>query len=147
MSGFPCTRAECVRICQDGPGDRDRSRALALLKRLRDGEAALARDDERAPAVLALLRGLVLAARDLAGAGWLLARASQPEIAAFVALDVLPQPPASVELDRILAGLLRARFPVENGSSLLRHGQRRRPDRSAALEGMVAGPGQPAGSG
>lgn len=144
MIGFPCTRAECVRICQDGPGDRDRSRALALLKRLRDGEAALARDDERAPAILALLRGLVLAARELAGAGWLLARASQPEIATFMALDVMPQPPAHADLDRALAGLLRARFPVKNGSSLLRPDQRR-PDRSAALEGMVTAPRQPAG--
>ncbi len=61
MSRFPRTRAECVRICQDGPGDRDRSRALTLLKRLRDSEAA------------------------------------------FLALDVMPQPPAPADLDQVLA--------------------------------------------
>ncbi len=132
MSRFPCTRAECVRICQDGPGDRDRSRALTLLKRLRDSEAALARDDERAPAMLALLRGLVLAARELAGTGWLIARASRSEVAAFLALDVMPQPPAPTDLDQVMAGLLQARFPVKNGSSLPTHDQRW-PDRSAAL--------------
>lgn len=144
MSGFPCTRAECVRICQDGPGDRDRSRALALLKRLRHGEAALARGADRAPATLGLLRGLVLCARELAGTGWIMARATQPETAAFIALDLMPQPPDPADLDRVLAGLLRARFPVRSRSLLLRDVQPR-PGRPAAREDPVAAPRQPAG--
>jgi hypothetical protein len=126
MSGFPRTRAECARICQDGPSDRDRHRALALLKLLRNGEAALARDDDRGPATLALLRGLVLAARELAGTGWIMAQDARPETAAFMALDLMPQPPAPAELDQVLAGLFRARFPAQNGSLLLRDVRRRR---------------------
>jgi hypothetical protein len=115
MSRLPCTRAESVRIGRDGPADRDRSRAFALLRRLRDSEAALARDDGRAPEVAGLLRELVLAVRELAGTRWITARAASPAVAAFMALDRMPQPPALADLDRVLAGVLQARFPVRNG--------------------------------
>jgi hypothetical protein len=91
MSGLPYTRAESARIGRDGPGDRDRSRALALLRRLRDSEAAL---------------------------------------------DRMPQPPALADLDRVLAGMLQARFPVRNGPWPLASA-RRLPGRPAARHGFA----------
>lgn len=109
MTAFPRTRAVAVRICQDWPGDRDRPRALALLKRLRDSETALTRED-RTPAMMALLRDMVLRVRELAGPGWITARAASPEVAAFTALDLMPQPPPPAELDQVLAGVLQVRF-------------------------------------
>jgi hypothetical protein len=139
MSGLPCTRAASARIGEDGPGDRDRSRAAALLKRLRDSEAALARGDDRAPQVPGLLRELVLAARELAGTRWITARAANPAVAAFIALDSMPQPPAPADLDQVLAGLLQARFPERNGPLPLPHVQRL-PGRPAAPRGLAVVP-------
>jgi hypothetical protein len=136
MSRLPCTRAESVRIGRDGPADRDRSRAVALLRRLRDSEAALARDDGRAPEVAGLLRELVLAVRELAGTRWITARAASPAIAAFMALDRMPRPPALADLDRVLAVVLQARFPVRNGPLPLAD-VRRRPRRPAARHGFA----------
>jgi hypothetical protein len=118
MSGLPCTRAESARIGRDGPGDWERNRVLALLGRLRDSEAALARDDGRAPEVAGLLRELVLAVRELAGTRWITARAATPAVAAFMALDRMPHPP-------VLAGVLQARFPARNGASPLADVRRR----------------------
>jgi hypothetical protein len=125
MSGLPCTRAESARIGRDGPGDWERNRVLALLGRLRDSEAALARDDGRAPEVAGLLRELVLAVRELAGTRWITARAATPAVAAFMALDRMPHPPALADLDRVLAGVLQARFPARNGASPLADVRRR----------------------
>jgi hypothetical protein len=106
VSVFSCTRAVLVRVCQDGPGDRDRARALALLKQLRGIRPAPDPDHHD----LALLRELVLAVRELAGPGWITARAASLEVTAFTALDRMPHPPPSAELDQILASVLQARF-------------------------------------
>jgi hypothetical protein len=106
VKAFPQTRAAAVSICQCGPTDRDRGRALALLKRIHDGE------DDPMPT---LLRELVLAVRELAGAGWITAHRREPQIAAFLALDLMPEPPAAAELDAILTAVLRSRFTGLSG--------------------------------
>lgn len=143
MSTFGCTRAEAVRICQDGPRDRDRRRSAALLQRLREGEAALTRDGDPGAAVRCMLRELVLAVRELAGSGWITARASDPQVAAFIALNLLPQPPAPVDLDQALAGVLRVRFTARTSLMLTDTG--RRPGLSAGRQDRPVAPRQAAG--
>jgi hypothetical protein len=92
---------------------------------------------------MSMQRELVLAVRELAGPGWATARASDPEVAAFLALNLMPQPPAAADLDQILAGVLRVRFTAWRVPMLT--GTRRRPGPSAARENGIATPLQAAG--
>jgi hypothetical protein len=111
VSAFPKIRTAAVYVASDGPSDLARSRAVVLLKRLRACEAALAGGNGEIPAPApGRLRGLVLAARDLAGPAWLAASGDDPDIAAFTALDATPVPPAPAELDEIISRVLWARF-------------------------------------
>jgi hypothetical protein len=126
VKAFPRTRAATVSICQYGPTDRDRGRALALLKRIHDGE------DEPVPA---LLRDLVLGVRELTGAAWITARMKDPQVAAFLALDLMPEPPTSAELDAVLAGVLRSRFTALSDPWLA---ERRRPLAGLPVHGRWA---------
>ena len=75
MSTFPKTRAAAGYAGRHGRTGLARSRAIVLLKRLNACEAAIAGASGQLPLnVAGLLRGLVLAARDLAGPpGWPLA--------------------------------------------------------------------------
>jgi hypothetical protein len=66
-------------------------------------EAAIAAASGQPPAVAGLLRGLVLAARDLAGPTWLAASGDDPDVAAFTTLQATP-PPEAAEIDKISPG-------------------------------------------
>jgi hypothetical protein len=111
VSAFPKTRAAAGYAAAHGRGDPAGHRATVLLRRLRACGAALAGADGRMAAVVhGLLRGLVQAARDLAGPAWLAAHSDDPGIAAFTALEATLGLPAPAELDEIIAGALWARF-------------------------------------
>jgi len=111
VSAFPETRAAAGYAAAHGRGDPAGHRATVLLRRLRACEAALAgADGQMTAAVHGLLRGLVQAARDLAGPAWLAAHSDDPGIAAFTALEATLGLPAPAELDEIIAGALWARF-------------------------------------
>jgi hypothetical protein len=91
--------------------DLTHTRAAVLLKRLHACDAALASGNGDVPAIVhSVLRSLVLAARDLAGPAWLTARADDPDIAAFTALQTAPAPPTPADLDEIISRVLWARF-------------------------------------
>lgn len=108
MSTFPRTRDAAASIARHAPGEPARARAAALLAVLRILDGIPAGSD--APAAgHAMLRDLVLAARDLAGQSWL-AASDDPRAAAFTALEAVPVPPPHDELDEIISGALRARF-------------------------------------
>ncbi|HYZ57804.1 MAG TPA: hypothetical protein VE733_30485 [Streptosporangiaceae bacterium] len=61
-------------------------------------------------AAAGLLRGLVLAARDLAGPVWLAASGDDPDVAAFTTLQATCCPPEVAEIDEICARVLWARY-------------------------------------
>lgn len=108
MSTFPRTRAAATSIARHVPGERARARAAALLAVLRVLDDIPA--GSVAPAAShAMLRDLVLAARDLAGRSWL-AASDDPRAAAFSALEAAPVPPPCDELDEIISSALRARW-------------------------------------
>lgn len=108
MSTFPRTRAAAASIARHVPGEPARARAAALLAILRalDGTPAGSHPPAASPA---MLRDLVLAARDLVGQSWL-AASDDFRAAAFTALQAAPAPPPRDELDEIISGALRARF-------------------------------------
>jgi hypothetical protein len=60
--------------------------------------------------VAGLLRGLVLAARDLAGPAWLAASGDDPDVAAFTTLQATLRPPEVAEIDEICYRVLWARY-------------------------------------
>ena len=111
MSEFRKTRTAAGYAASHGRGGLASSRAVALLKRLGACEATLAAWDADKPAIAdGQLRGLVLAARDLAGQTWLAASRDDPDVAAFTALETTRVPPAPAELDEIISRALWARF-------------------------------------
>ena len=106
MSTFPRTRVAAASIARHAPGKPARAAALLAVLRVLDGIPA----GSHTPAAShAMLRDLVLAARDLAGQSWL-AASDDPRAAAFTALQAAPAPPPHHELDEIISGALRARF-------------------------------------
>lgn len=111
MTAFPGTRAAVGHICRHTSSDATRCRAAAVIQWLDRCDTALAghRDADAMPlAVPGLLRELVLAVRELAGAVWLAVAAGHPDVATFTALGMLPAPPAPAILDRILSRVLWA---------------------------------------
>lgn len=111
MSYFPKTRAAAGYAASQGHGALTRGRAAMLVRRLRSCETALDRAGGRIPpADSGPLRDLVLAARDLAGRAWLAARADDPDVAAFTALESEPVSPAPADLDEVVSRVLWARF-------------------------------------
>jgi hypothetical protein len=52
----------------------------------------------------------VQAVRDLAGPAWLHARAGDPDVAAFTALQATASPPGPARIDRACSRLVHARF-------------------------------------
>ena len=118
VTALPQTRIAADYIRQHAQGSLIRSRATVLLKQLRACEAALASGNDGLPAIVdALLRSLVLAARDLAGSAWLTANADDPEIAAFTALQATPVPPHPADIDEAVSRALWARFASRGASS------------------------------
>lgn len=111
MSYFPKTLAAAGYAATRDRGILVRGRTALLIRRLRACEAVL---DETDGHILAEtngpLRDLVLAVRDLAGLPWLDARADDPDVAAFTALESAPAPPAPADLDEIVSRVLWARF-------------------------------------
>jgi hypothetical protein len=113
MSAFPKTRAAAGYVASHAPGDLARTRAAVVLRRLRACEAALADGNGEIPVLAAhLLRGLVLAVRDLAGPAWLEASGDDGDVAAFTALLATPSPPEPATIDEICSRVLWARFPA-----------------------------------
>ena len=108
MRTFPKTRAAAGYAARHARGELTRGRAAVLTARLDACEDIPA---GHVPAVFhGLLRDLVLAARDLAGPAWLAAASDDPDIAAFTALQAIPVPPSTAELDQIISRVLWARF-------------------------------------
>jgi hypothetical protein len=109
VSTFPKTRAAAGYTARHGQTELARTRAIALLKRLSACEAAVAGASGQPPAVAGLPRGLVLAARDLAGPAWLAASGDDPDVTAFTTLQATLRPPEVAEIDEICSRVLWAR--------------------------------------
>lgn len=60
--------------------------------------------------VAALLRGVVLATRELAGPTWLEASCEHPDMAAFIPLQATASPPDPARIDEICSRALWAQF-------------------------------------
>lgn len=111
MSYFPKTLAAAGYAADRNRGVLVRGRAALLIRRLRACETALDQANGHIlPEANGPLRDLVLAARDLAGLAWMDARADDPDVAAFTALESEPAPPAPADLDEIVSRVLWARF-------------------------------------
>jgi hypothetical protein len=111
VSAFAKTRAAAEYAGRRVRTGLNQSRAAVLLERLDACEAALAGEDGLPPVVLAnLLRGVVLATRQLAGPVWLEASCEDPDVAAFIALQATVSPPAPDRIDEICSRVLWARF-------------------------------------
>ena len=97
-----------MRTCQGVPGQRTD---------VPGQPSALAGGDGRlSVAIAGLLRGLVLATRDLAGPAWLEASGDDPDIAAFTTLQASPSPPHPDRIDEICSRVLWARFGPADGT-------------------------------
>jgi uncharacterized protein (DUF2267 family) len=112
MRTFTKTRAAADFICRHTSSDLTRHRALELLKQLRSCEAALAAEGDMPVVAQSLLRALVLTVRELTGTAWLTVNRDDPDIAAFAALDMKPDPPSPADLDEVFSRVLWARFPT-----------------------------------
>ena len=112
MRPFGKTRAAAEYAALHARADLVRVRAAALLQELEASETALADGNgrERAAVSAALLRGLVIAVRDLAGPAWLDACADDPDVAAFTAMQATASPPDPRVVDEICSRVLWARF-------------------------------------
>lgn len=118
MSYFPKTRAAAGYAASQGRSALARGRAATLARQLHACDTALDRAGGHIPpADGGPLRDLVLAARDLAGRTWLAARADDPDISAFTALESEPVPPAPAHLDEVVSRVLWARFAPCTASS------------------------------
>jgi hypothetical protein len=109
---FGKTRAAAEYAALHALADLTRVRAAVVLRELAACETALAGGNGRLPAAVsaALLRGLVIAVRELAGPAWLEASADDPDVAAFAAMQATARPPAPGVVDETCSRVLWARF-------------------------------------
>jgi hypothetical protein len=112
---FSKTRAAAEYAALHARADLVRVRAAALLQELAACEATLAGGNGRhgrqpAAAAAGLLRGLVIAVRDLAGPAWVEASADDPDVAAFTAMQATASPPDPRVIDETCSRVLWARF-------------------------------------
>jgi hypothetical protein len=109
---FGKTRAAAEYAALHALADLTRARAAVVLRELAACETALAGGNGRPPAAAsaALLRGLVIAVRDLAGPAWLEASADDPDVAAFAAMQATASPPDPGVVDETCSRVLWARF-------------------------------------
>lgn len=111
MYSFGKTRAAAQYAARHARAELTRVRATALLEQLTAWETATDGNDGRqAVADPGLLRSLVIAVRDLAGAGWLDAMADDPDVAAFAGLQASPSPLDPDGIDETCSRVLWARF-------------------------------------
>ena len=110
MSTLATTRAATEYAARHARSELARTRAAVLLARLGVCEAAITGGDGQPPVLAGLLRGLVLAVRDLAGPAWLEASGDDPDVAAFTALQATASPPDPARIDEVCSRVLWARF-------------------------------------
>jgi len=112
MRPFGKTRAAAEYAALHARADPVRVRAAALLQELAACETAPAGGNgrERAEVSAALLRGMVIAVRDLVGPAWLDACADDPDVAAFTAMQATASPPDPGVVDETCSRVLWARF-------------------------------------
>jgi hypothetical protein len=112
MRPFGKTRAAAEYAALHARADPVRVRAAALLQELAACETAPAGGNgrERAEVSAALLRGMVIAVRDLVGPAWLDACADDPDMAAFTAMQATARPPDPGVVDETCSRVLWARF-------------------------------------
>jgi hypothetical protein len=101
--------ADRVRRAARMPGTR--GRAIDLVQALAAVECSFTvTGPESVPP--GLLRDLVILTARLTGRTWLEGNAEASEVAAFTALTAAGEPPLLLDLDQILASVLRKRFTV-----------------------------------
>jgi hypothetical protein len=106
VSAFAKIRAATEYAAQHGRSGLTQPGAVLLLKRLDVCEAVLADRGGQLPVMVAgLLRGVVLAARELAGPTRLEANGEDPDVAAFIALLATASPPDPARIDEICSWL------------------------------------------
>jgi hypothetical protein len=112
MRPFGKTRAAAEYAALHARADPVRVRAAGLLQELAACETAPAGGNgrERAEVSAALLRGMVIAVRDLVGPAWLDACADDPDVAAFTAMQATARPPDPGVVDETCSRVLWARF-------------------------------------
>lgn len=120
MKSFSKTRAAAEYAAGHARAELTRARAAALLEQLAAWEMADGSGRQRAIEWTGLLRGLVIAVRDLAGASWLNAAAE----ATFLTMQATASPPDPDTIDETCSRVLWARFSSV-GASAGRHPLRR----------------------
>jgi hypothetical protein len=109
---FGKARAAAEYAALRARADLVRLRAATLLQELAACETALAGGNGRQPAAVtaALLRGMVIAVRELAGPAWPDASADDLDVAAFITMQATASPPDPRVADETCSRVLWARF-------------------------------------
>jgi pimeloyl-ACP methyl ester carboxylesterase len=105
-------RAAAEYAARHARAEPARVRAAVLLDQISVSEAATTGGGGRVPTIAArmLLGSLVLSVGDLVGRAWLKARADDPDVAAFAAMQATARPPSPARIDEICSRVLWARF-------------------------------------